>query len=147
MYWRAVSRPGKYFISEGETLSSLIKRAGGYSKSAYSFGGILMREQAKELEKHNIEKSYNELIRYLVSRKSQGTQMAGDSVLTLLLSEIKNFEVKGRVVVEFDLLKIRANPERDTLLLEGDSIFIPEINNTVFVHGEVSNPGGWCIRW
>ena len=100
-----------------------------------------MREQAKELEKHNIEKSYNELIRYLVSRKSQGTQMAGDSVLTLLLSEIKNFEVKGRVVVEFDLLKIRANPERDTLLLEGDSIFIPEINNTVFVR-KVSNPGG-----
>ena len=138
----AVSRPGKYFISEGETLSSLIKRAGGYSKSAYSFGGILMREQAKELEKHNIEKSYNELIRYLVSRKSQGTQMVGDSVLTLLLSEIKNFEVKGRVVVEFDLLKIRANPERDTILLEGDSIFIPKINNTVFVHGEVSNPGG-----
>ena len=32
----AVSRPGKYFISEGETLSSPIKRAGGYSKSAYS---------------------------------------------------------------------------------------------------------------
>lgn len=138
----AVNRPGKYFISDDETLSSLIKRAGGYTKSAYSFGGILLREQAKDLEKYNIEKNYNELIKYLVSRKSSGTAMAGDSVLQLLLSEMKNIEVKGRVVAEFDLLKIRSNPDKDTLLLEGDSIYIPKMSKTVFVHGEVSNPGG-----
>jgi len=138
----AVNRPGKYFISDDETLSSLIQRAGGYTKSAYPYGGILLREQAKDIEKYNIEKSYNELIKYLVSRKSSGTSMAGDSVLGLLLSEMKNIEVKGRVVTEFDLLKIRSNPNQDTLLLEGDSIHIPKMSKTVFVYGEVANPGG-----
>jgi len=102
-----------------------------------------LREQAKELEKFNLDKSYNELVRYLVTRRASGSGMAGDPVLTLLLSEMKNLELKGRVVAEFDLLKIRAKSSDDTLLLEGDSIFIPKISKTVYVHGEVGNPGGF----
>ena len=46
-----VKNPGSYFITEGETLSNVIKRAGGYENDAYLYGAALFREDA--LNKQN----------------------------------------------------------------------------------------------
>ena len=43
-----VERPGKYNIKEGDKLSSLIARAGGYKKGAYSYGAALFRDSATD---------------------------------------------------------------------------------------------------
>ena len=56
-----VTYPGTYGIQEGEKLSSVLKRAGGFSSSAYPAGAVLVRTQVREME----EKSRNELIRQL----------------------------------------------------------------------------------
>ena len=42
----AVENPGSYKIEEGATLSSLIKRAGGYLESAFPEGGIYINQDA-----------------------------------------------------------------------------------------------------
>ena len=42
----AVNFPGEYNISENETLTSLIAKAGGYKKNAYPYAGILTRKNS-----------------------------------------------------------------------------------------------------
>ena len=36
----SVLNPGQYMVSEGETISDLVKKAGGYTKNAYPFGAV-----------------------------------------------------------------------------------------------------------
>ncbi len=56
-----VMYPGTYGLQEGERLSSVLLRAGGFRTTAYPDGAVLVRKQVKELE----EKSRAELIRQI----------------------------------------------------------------------------------
>ena len=56
-----VTYPGSYGLQEGERLSSVLRRAGGFRTTAYPVGAILVRTQVRELE----EKSRAELIRQI----------------------------------------------------------------------------------
>ena len=47
----SVNNPGTYSISSNDRLSDVIIRAGGYTDSAYIYGGRLLREKAKQLER------------------------------------------------------------------------------------------------
>ncbi len=43
-----VMHPGRYGIQRGEHLSSILKRAGGFSSEAYPYAAILDRAQVRE---------------------------------------------------------------------------------------------------
>ena len=135
-----VRNPGKYSISSTDRLSDVIRRAGGYSDSAYIFGSALYREKAKTLEKQYADRAYENLIKFLASDpKLLNSQ--GASFLPLLLSEIKNIEPSGRVTTEFNLQVLKDNPINDIYVNDKDKIFIPKLETTVFIYGEISNPG------
>ena len=53
--------PGSYGFQDGERLSSVLRRAGGFLPTAYPMGAVLVREQVRELE----QKSREELIRQI----------------------------------------------------------------------------------
>ena len=136
----SVKKPGKYSISSNDKISDVIKRAGGYSESAYIFGGALYRDKAKKLEKKYAENAYNSLIKYLASDpKLLNSQ--GASYLPLVLSEIKNIKPSGRVTTEFNLQILKNNPIQDIYVNDKDRIHIPKLDMSVFIYGEVSNPG------
>ncbi len=142
----AVKREGTYVISDNETLSSLIKRAGGYKENAYLLGGILLNENARVLEAENQKKMYGDLIRYIASNlgsvRSANTSNAGQSQsLGIILEELKNYEPVGRIQAEFDLNKIEQDQMLDTTLNNMDEIIIPKITQQVFVLGEVGSSG------
>ena len=59
--------------------------------------------------------------------------------------QLKNSESTGRVIAEFDLDIIKNNPSLDTILEDGDRIFIPQLTQQVYIHGEISNSG--AIRY
>ena len=48
-----VVHPGTYGIQEGERLSSIIQRAGGFRTDAYPYGAVFEREKVKELQEKN----------------------------------------------------------------------------------------------
>ncbi len=73
-----VTYAGTYGIQEGEKLSSVLKRAGGFATSAYPAGAVLVRVQVREME----EKGRDELIRQFETtsagaRMSPSPNMAG----------------------------------------------------------------------
>ena len=118
----AITTPGIYTISKNETLSSLIDKAEGYKHNAYPFGGVLINETALELNKTAAEKLYRSFINRLITR---GDALFASDSLPFVLEELKKTEISGRVMAEFDLDVIKANPNLNTTLDDGDEIIIP----------------------
>ena len=138
----AVENPGSYKIEEGATLSSLIKRAGGYLESSFPEGGIYINQDAKIIAETYKDKLIQDITKNIAS-KITSPSVAGNadqSTLSIVTNEIRNQDVSGRVVVEFDLRKIALNKNLDTTLQDGDSIFIPRKTNNIHILGEVKNP-------
>ena len=138
----AITTPGVYTISKGETLSSLIRKAEGYKDNAYPFGGVLINEKALELNEVAAEKLYKSFVQRLITK---GDALFASESLPFILDELKKTEISGRVMAEFDLDVIEANKDLDTTLDNNDQIIIPIKSEQVYIFGEVNQPG--AIRY
>lgn len=136
----AVLSPGNYKITEGETLSGIIQRAGGYSEFAYPFGGYLNNLKTQELNEDAKNRLYDSFLLNLVEKGSMGG--VDNSSLPIILEQLREAKVTGRVIAEFDMDALKAYPDLDTLLYDGDEILIPSLTQQVYIFGEVSNQGG-----
>jgi len=138
-----VNNPGIYTIDDGEKLSSLISRAGGYTVHAYEFAGTLFRESAKIIERQTNERLYKDMIKFLATSVNAQTMVSGSggATLPIILEEFKDVQPTGRVTANFNLSTIKNNPDLDNVLQDGDVINIPPLSFEVFVLGEVLTPG------
>lgn len=138
----AVRRPGNYDVLRGETLSSLIDRAGGLTDDAYPAGTVFTRESERRREKEEFERDARSIERALVLAKARGDSVnAEDAALTRqLVALLRGAEPLGRIVVEGDPAVLRRHPEQDVLLEADDRILIPKRPLTVAVAGEVLRP-------
>jgi protein involved in polysaccharide export with SLBB domain len=140
----SVNNPGTYKFSKGTTLSEAIKKSGGYDSSAYLFGGYLENQKALEINEISKDRLYDTFLTNLIMN-SGATSSIQDSGVMEILIQIKNSKSTGRVIAEFDLDIISSDPSKDTILEDGDKIFIPQLTQQVFIQGEVSNSG--AIRY
>ena len=141
--------PGTYGFQEGERLSSVLRRAGGFRDTAYPTGAVLVREQVRELE----EKSKEELIRQIetssASARLSPTLGSGDADSTLKLiqaqqdqvvSQLKSHPASGRQVVNLSAdIDSWANTPADIELRRGDELTIPKRPSFILVTGQVYN--------
>ena len=140
-----IKHPGRYSISSSDKILDIITRSGGYTETAYPFGGSLLRESARELENVFASKTYNNLITFIASNPSSlPNNTAGG--LSFLLSELKQFDPVGRVIVELDESKLNENIQDNIYLTDGDEIHIPSFSSNVFIFGEVGNPGSVLFK-
>jgi protein involved in polysaccharide export with SLBB domain len=133
----AVNSPGEYLITDDETLRGIIKRAGGYTKNAYPFAGFLNNVKTKKINEDARERLYEKFIENVLLN----TTSAVNENLSLILSQIKDANVSGRVMAEFDINAIDQDNTKDTNLEDGDSIFVPQITQQVYIYGQVNNEG------
>lgn len=143
-----VKIPGSYNVDDNTRLLDLITQAGGYSENAYTKGGVFLRRSAKELEESIKERSYNDIIRYLVSGPNFAQILASPDSKGILtfLSMLKEYEPSGRLVTNFDTKDLEKDIILNRLLEDGDSIHIPSFKNEVYVFGEVMNPGAFPYK-
>ena len=134
----AVLKPGSYTMNANETLNDLVQKAGGYTDNAYKFGAIYLNEDAKSINEKSKEILYQGFLDNILTVSEQNISLNFDlTPLVSLISELKNTEANGRVVIDLlndssiDLYKIK----------EGDELFVPERNNVVYVYGETSTEG------
>jgi len=143
----AVLSPGDYPIAPGETLASILTRAGGLSQVAFAEGAILIKTSAKKREQEQIRKLVATIQRNEISRNrtrenednlanNQSERTSREELIELLLDE----DVGGRVVIDLPAI-LAGNESADIGLQAGDSLFVPEFSNTVSVIGEVREPG------
>ena len=138
----AVNTPGSYVISRGETLSSLIEKAEGYKEDAYPFGSILNNNKALSINQIAVDRLYTSFVQKLITK---GDALFASESLPFVLEELKKSTITGRVMAEFDLDVIKANPSLDTNLDDGDEIIVPTKTQQIYIFGEVSNIG--AIRY
>ncbi len=141
-----IKNPGTYSISKGEKLSSLLERAGGYEKNAYPYGGVFTRSSVAKREKEAFIRAADQLEEGIATSLTSGAitntgnpQLAL-SVISNLITRLKEISPVGRIVTEMNLTKLEKNPEVDIVLNSGDRIYIPSEKSTITVTGEVLSP-------
>jgi protein involved in polysaccharide export with SLBB domain len=137
----AVEMPGEYYINENTNLSDIIKASGGYKENAYIFGGAFFRNAAKDLQIQFNKRRYADTINEIISNIAGAGAVAGSDT-AIFLEELRsqNAELKGRMIVEFDLNKSEIDQTKDTPLIHGDEIYIPSIPSHVYLFGDFREP-------
>ena len=139
--------PGTYQVLKGEKLSDVIERAGGLTSSAYPFGAVFTRENIRLRESDQAAKLLSQLKADLASRALTAptglTAPASNS--SELIAQLQTIEPVGRMVVDLDQI-IVGNPQYDLDMENQDSLYIPRMQNSITVMGEVQNPGSHRYR-
>jgi polysaccharide export outer membrane protein len=138
--------PGTYPIQRGETLRSVLDRAGGLTSLAFPSGSIFLRKELQAREQEQIDRLADRLQSDLASSAlravaaSQGDAGQALTVGQSLLTQLKATKAVGRLVIDLDqLLKTPVGSPDDIVLRNGDQLMIPKQKQEVTVIGEVQS--------
>jgi len=160
-----VEHAGSYGIEQGERLSSVLKRAGGFRESAYPAAAVLERMQVRELGEQARQQMIQRIESTPVTVKpgAMSSQATSDIQQSLqlqrqqVLTALRSHSASGRLVVNIsaDIGKWEKTPA-DIEMRAGDTLVIPKRPNFVMVSGQVFNPTaisyvpgrdvGWYLR-
>lgn len=139
--------PGRYPIKRGETLGSVLARAGGLTELAFIDGSIFTRKSLREREARQIEQLAERIQRDLAAFAVQSTQVVQgnrqDPANTLvagqaLLEDLRKSQPVGRLVIDLRrILSARPGSADDLVLKDGDRLAVPRLTQEVTVLGEV----------
>lgn len=153
----AMVYPGTYTIGEGENLSNVIKRAGGFTPHAYFYGAKYTSEQARKIQQLSVNNMITQLELEYIQMASEQTQEAlseADAKAQLLakqqmasfLEKLKQIKAEGRVTIYLADLETFAGSSYDYVLKDGDAIYIPDKPYFVSVVGSVYMPGSFLYQ-
>ena len=137
------NNPGIYAITKNTSLAELYERVGGLTKNAYPLGGIFTRKSIQKTEAEAFKRSKAELSEILASAVASGyvKQNSTDLVgLISLMTSLENANPIGRLVTELNPIKVNNSLEDNIILENGDTIYIPMMQTTVTIVGQVLNP-------
>jgi polysaccharide biosynthesis/export protein len=140
--------PGTYPIRKGETLLSVLGRAGGLTERAYPNGAIFTRVQLREREAQQLRQLSERMEADLAALALQESQAGGDqgtigaiAAGRSLLSDLSNARPVGRLAMDFPkVLAVTPGSDGDIILEDGDVLMVPGPKQSVTVIGEVQSP-------
>ncbi len=133
--------PGKYTIQQGEKLSSVLARAGGLTNDGFARGAIFTRKQIREQESQQLSKLMQQLRSDIAAKNLSAetdTAQTKPEDAIMMIAEIEKTKPIGRLVIDLDAV-LKADPEFDLLVEEGDELYVPTAQTTVAVVGEVQH--------
>tara|TARA_B100000242_G_scaffold17275_1_gene10600 strand:+ start:40293 stop:42755 length:2463 start_codon:yes stop_codon:yes gene_type:complete len=139
----AINYPGLYTITPGTSVNDLYQQLGGFRDTANLSAVVYKRLSLVRSQLNAIEKSKKDISNAIQTRNIAENQNNNidPSIMSALTMEIDESNL-GRVSGDF-------TPNSDgainTILRDGDSIFIPMKSNTVSVLGEVLNPSSFAF--
>jgi len=146
-----VNFPGTYVIEDGDKLSNIVKRAGGYTPRAFIEAAIFTRESIKALQTKRQKQAILDLKQKALTLSTNPNALGqGDKKVNLIditniidkiSSEAQNLEPIGRISINLkrnleDFSKSRSN----IALKDKDTLIIPSQNDTILIIGEVMSP-------
>jgi len=147
--------PGQYAVKRGETLKSVIARAGGLTEYAFAEGSVFTREELRKREQDQLdglaERMQHDLTILALQAVASNTGGGGGagtlSVGQSLLSQLRGTKAVGRLVIDLPrALSAKAGSEYDVVLRDGDSLIVPKFQQEVTVIGEVQNATSHLYR-
>jgi protein involved in polysaccharide export with SLBB domain len=153
-----VGHAGVYSVAPGETLRSLVIRAGGLTGKAYLYGSSFTRKSTRELEqlRYNeyIDKLEHEMERNSIpfaGEASSGIQPGNAqgqvaSINRDLIKRLRRLRPSGRIVLDLLPHSSGAGALPALALEDGDELFVPSTPATVEVIGAVMNQNAFLYR-
>jgi protein involved in polysaccharide export with SLBB domain len=134
--------PGKYSVKNGDKLSSLLNRAGGFTDNAFVYGAVFNRRSVSEMQDASFRRAADDMETAIAGAVIGGQLNGGvGPSVSDLLRRLRTTRSPGRLIVDIDPINIKTNPEKDIYLEDGDIIHIPSRINAVTVVGDVYSPG------
>lgn len=146
-----VKHPGRYGIRPGETLSSILERAGGFTRQAYPYGALLERKDVRRIQMRSYEdlidrvrQSQNNLQSKLTTVTDHDQKVAletGYMQWQNTLQTLVHNPPLGRVVIHIsDKISRWSRSPEDIQVRGGDVLIVPKRPSYVMVQGQVYNP-------
>ena len=143
--------PGVYPVYKGETLSDVIKRAGGFTERAYLKGAKFTRRQVQEDQQkrmdevitrteQDISQKQSEMASTATSKDELEATKAALGSLMQTAEKLRNTRAEGRMVISL------AEPDKltgtlyDFQVAGADTLQVPNTPNSVNVLGQVYTP-------
>lgn len=151
-----VMHPGRYGIQRGEHLSSILKRAGGFSSEAYPYAALLDRAAVREAT----AKSREDMVTKIQEQGFSGSRteaLSSQRERQQLIARLRQIQPSGRMLIHItgNIAKWENTPV-DVEIRAGDALYIPKKPNFVMVAGQVYNPtaitfspgkhAGWYLK-
>jgi polysaccharide export outer membrane protein len=147
--------PGKYPIHRGETVSSVLRRAGGFTDLAFVEGAVFIREELKQRERDQLDLLANRLQSDLTALSLEVVSSStlannanggagGAQALAIgqqLMTQLRQLKPVGRLVIDLNrVTKGRPGMSEDVLVRDGDKLLIPKQTQEILILGEVQSP-------
>lgn len=157
-----VRHPGHYTVQSGERLSSVLKRAGGFTSKAFPPGIVLIRESVRRRQEAEIQRFLAAERERLTAQSAavaagsvgvtgvgSATVAAEQQTLALRLQQVEALAARaelGRVVIRLESIEQLEGTADDLVMEDHDRIVIPQPPQTVTVVGAVKNPTNVVYR-
>lgn len=143
--------PGVYPLYKGEKLSSVIRRAGGFTGKGYLKGAKFTRSAVRELQQKRMDEFTATAEMELNTRMAEQASTASsreelDATKATMegvrrnLQLLKSAKAEGRMVIRLDQPEKFAGTDDDIEIMGGDVLEVPQSSNSVAVLGRVVNP-------
>jgi len=139
--------PGTYTIQPGETLHSVVDRAGGLTQFSFVEGSLFTRRELKIREQEQLDRLASRLrteiaeVALMGVRAQQGAAPSAISVGETLLHQLTDAKAVGRLVIDLKaVLRTKPGSSDDVILRNGDELIVPKQRQEVMVLGEVQDP-------
>ena len=136
--------PGVYAVDKGETLNSVIQRAGGFTAEAFVDGAVFLREFLQVREQKELDRLAQVLNDDLNADRLRDVNSdidVNESQLALQRNAVlalTSAEALGRLVIPLsDIVNFSVE---DIILKANDRLLIPKFSQEVTVIGEVQRP-------
>ena len=139
-----VRKPGSYSMFEGERLSDLIERAGGFTPRAFLRGAVFTRRSVAAAQRRSIAQMADRMERELLesSQNTAGTEGVGSlnqeyQRRRQLINNLRHMDIIGRIVTKVDTPQNIRGTDWDYELQNGDFLSVPTMPLTINVMGAV----------
>jgi protein involved in polysaccharide export with SLBB domain len=143
--------PGSYTIKPGETLKSVIERAGGLTQYAFPQGAVFTRVELKQREQDQMDQLAQRMrvelgvlaLRAVATSAGANTGNASSALIVgrSLLQQLQSEKAVGRLVINLPrIVRDPTSSPYDVVLRNGDELIVPKFEQEVTVIGEVQDP-------
>jgi len=137
--------PGAYPVEDGEHLSSLLKRAGGYTDKAYLRAAVFTRESIRKEQQDKIDVMVKKLEGEVARMKGEAAASTDPKALAAVssaeevLAQMRKTKATGRLVLTLKDIDALEGTDFDVRLRDGDALYVPKKPDQVLVLGQVYN--------
>jgi protein involved in polysaccharide export with SLBB domain len=149
---------GTYSAAPGETLRTLVERAGGLTANAYLYGSVFTRESTRVIQQRRMDETIHTMILQMqrgnlglaASPVATPADLAGISAAQAsgreLIAQLQQVRATGRIVFSFRPDSEGADAIPDVPLENGDVFLVPSVPSTVNAVGAIFNQNSFLYR-